>query len=59
MSKNYAAWKSSLEILLRIISKTVNAIIINSGCKYVYTHEKEFDISLDVYILVGNNLNNT
>ena len=57
MLKSYVAWKNSLEALLIIISKNVNAIIINIGYKYVYAHGKEFDISLDVYILVGNNLN--
>jgi len=59
MLKNYAVWKNNLEALLNIKSKIVSVIIINIGFKYVYTHGVEFDIILDVYILVGNNLNNT
>ena len=58
MLKNYVVWKNSLENLLNRVNKIVNVINIINGYKYVYKPVEEFILILDVYILVGNNLNN-
>ena len=58
MLKNYVVWKNRLENLLNRANKIVNVINIINGYKYVYKPVEEFILILDVYILVGNNLNN-
>ena len=58
MLKNYVVWKNRLENLLNRANKTVSVINVINGYKYVYTLVERFILILDVYILVGNNLNN-